>query len=347
MADFMYKFSQITTLHIEASSFCNAKCPMCARNQADGTLNPRLKQQSMDLAQVKHHFPRSFVAQLEKVMLCGNFGDPMAAQDVLEICQYFRECQPDLNLQVHSNGGLRDSAIWKKLASIASSVVFAIDGLEDTNHIYRVGVSWQKLMENVHAFLEAGGRAEWHYLVFAHNEHQVEAAREFSKTLGFKKFQAKSTQRFLGQGMASNLKPPQSDAFKNSAYEKASGLKKTEEAWEDFLNTSQIHCKVAHEKSIYISASLEVYPCCWLGQELDISSHDFREGSLTQLMKQAQLSRVDLSLRQRSLQQIVESSFFETLIEASWQRKSLREGKLRTCSRICSKDLDLFKAQFL
>ncbi len=320
---------------------------MCARNQSDGTLNPRLQQKNLDLAHIKKYFPPSFVSQLEKVMLCGNFGDPAAAQEVLEICQYFRECQPKVNLQIHSNGGLRDVQLWKKLAGVVSSAVFAIDGLEDTNHIYRIGVSWQKLMENVNVFLESGGTAEWHFLVFEHNEHQVEAAKILSQKLGFKKFQAKATQRFLGQGNVSHLKPAQSDSFKNPAYEAASRIKKAEDSWEDYLNTSRINCKVAHEKSIYVSASAEVYPCCWLGQELYIASHDLREGSLKQLMTTMDVLTQDLSLEHHRLQQIVESSFFQKMIADSWQKKSLRDGKLRTCSRICGKDLDLFKAQFL
>ena len=75
-------------------------------------------------------------------------------------------------------------------------VHFGIDGLEDTNHLYRVNVKWKKVMENVKAFVENGGNAIWDYIVFRHNEHQVEQAREFSNKIGFKKFLVKKTGRF-------------------------------------------------------------------------------------------------------------------------------------------------------
>ena len=46
---------------------------------------------------------------------------------------------------------------------------FAIDGLEDTNHIYRRNTDWVKIVQNATAYIAAGGRAEWDFIVFAHN----------------------------------------------------------------------------------------------------------------------------------------------------------------------------------
>ena len=49
-------------------------------------------------------------------------------------------------------------------------VVFAIDGLQDTLGTYRRNVSFDKVIANASAFIAAGGRAEWDFLVFEHNE---------------------------------------------------------------------------------------------------------------------------------------------------------------------------------
>jgi hypothetical protein len=43
-------------------------------------------------------------------------------------------------------------------------------------------------MANVQAFINAGGRAEWDYLIFKHNEHQIDEAKDLSKKLGFYSF---------------------------------------------------------------------------------------------------------------------------------------------------------------
>ena len=56
-------------------------------------------------------------------------------------------------------------------------MLFSTDGLEDTNEIYRKKVKWDKLMENVEAYIGAGGMATWKWLTFKHNEHAAEARR--------------------------------------------------------------------------------------------------------------------------------------------------------------------------
>ena len=60
-------------------------------------------------------------------------------------------------------------------------VDFAIDGLEDTNHLYRVGVKWKKVKENLEAYLSEGGHARWNYIVFDHNKKDLPIARKLAK----------------------------------------------------------------------------------------------------------------------------------------------------------------------
>ena len=38
------------------------------------------------------------------------------------------------------------------------------------------------------AFINAGGRARWDFLIFAHNEHQVDEAEALATKWGFKSF---------------------------------------------------------------------------------------------------------------------------------------------------------------
>lgn len=48
-------------------------------------------------------------------------------------------------------------------------------------------------MTNAKAFIDAGGRAEWDYLIFKHNEHQVDEAKELSNKMGFHSFVPKKS----------------------------------------------------------------------------------------------------------------------------------------------------------
>ena len=107
---------------------------------------------------------------------CGNYGDPCASPHCLAIVRYLRATHPALVVGVHSNGGGQGAPFWRELGSLLTSPCycrFAIDGLRDTNHLYRQRVMWQPLMAHVQAFVGAGGEAQWDFLVFRHNEHQV------------------------------------------------------------------------------------------------------------------------------------------------------------------------------
>ena len=196
----MYNYNEIETVHLEMTEACNASCPMCARNLNGGDVNPYLHNRELYLDDITKMFPVQFVKQLKRIYMCGNYGDPAVAKDTLEVFAYFREHNPNINLSMHTNGSMKKPEWWAELARVIGNkgyVIFGLDGLEDTNHLYRQGTVWSKIMENVQAFIAAGGRARWDYIVFAHNEHQVELAEQLSKDMGFEKFQYKKSARFF------------------------------------------------------------------------------------------------------------------------------------------------------
>jgi len=173
---------------------------MCARNINGGEDNPQLTNSELTVENIKKIFSTDFIKQLERIYMCGNYGDPIAARDTLEVFEYFRHYNQKIMLSMHTNGSAKKPEWWKKLASVLGRkgyVVFSIDGLEDTNHLYRQNTVFNKIMDNAQAFIQAGGRARWDYIVFAHNEHQVEQAELLSQEMGFEKFQYKKSARFF------------------------------------------------------------------------------------------------------------------------------------------------------
>ena len=201
----MYNYNEIEVVHLEMTEACNASCPMCARNLNGGEVNPHLKNRELSIADIERIFPVDFIQQLKRVYMCGNYGDPAVASDTLEAFAYFRENNPQLNLSMHTNGSMKKPEWWAELAQVIGKkgyVIFGLDGLEDTNHLYRQGTVWKNIMRNVEAFIAAGGRARWDFIVFAHNEHQVEEAEQLSKDMGFEKFQYKKSARFFSNSRA-------------------------------------------------------------------------------------------------------------------------------------------------
>lgn len=242
----MYKYEDIRVLHLEVTDKCNAACPMCARNINGGEDNPQLPEVELTLEDAVAMFTPEFVAQLDRMYMCGNYGDPIAARDTLEIFRYFRQNNPNMNLSLHTNGSAKAADWWAELARTLGKkgyVVFSIDGLEDTNHLYRQNTIFSKIMTNAQAFIDAGGRARWDYIVFAHNEHQVEEAEALANKMGFEKFQYKKSARFFSnasgvtkemhqsanrKGMQTTLlQPPTNPKYRNSALKELSKIAST------------------------------------------------------------------------------------------------------------------------
>ena len=64
---------------------------------------------------------------------------------------------------MNTNAGARDEAWWSELANTfgrSGAVIFSVDGLRDTNHLYRQNVVWDNVERSMRAFIGAGGLGE-------------------------------------------------------------------------------------------------------------------------------------------------------------------------------------------
>ena len=180
-------------LHIELSTFCNAACPICPRfYEGTDVVRPDLNLTQITLEKFKKYFPVDIIKQFTRILYCGTMGDPLMAKDCFDIFEYVHKLNPDCYQIVHTNGGIRNTEFWTKMGKLFNHkkmrLVFSIDGLEDTNHLYRRNVDWATLMNNVKTFINSGGEATWEFLIFRHNEHQIEQAKALAYSLGFKLF---------------------------------------------------------------------------------------------------------------------------------------------------------------
>jgi sulfatase maturation enzyme AslB (radical SAM superfamily) len=246
----------ITTLHLEPTDVCQASCPQCAR-ETDPAFDPE-QHRHVSVSQLESLLEPAQVRALQKMFMCGNYGDPAAGRHTLEIYRWFRSLNPNIVLGMNTNGAIRTTEWWQELAEILHQpldyVVFSIDGLADTNHIYRRGVQWEVLMRNSAAFIQAGGRAHWDMLVFEHNEHQVDQAEQMAHDLGFSWFRAKVSKR----APVAHIRPPRSWQSPQSEIE-------------------NIHCHALADRSAYVDAQARMWPCCWLAADHTQHTVDFDE----------------------------------------------------------------------
>lgn len=204
---------QVRYFQIDHTSRCNLLCLQCPRVH-QGKLNPSLPMDELKVTDYEKIFDSQKWSQLREIFFCGNFGDASVSETFVPALEFLRRKNIEV-LKLSTNGSARDAVWWKELAEIMNRkhdlVAFSIDGLEDTNSIYRVNSRWQKIMANAQAFINAGGRARWDYIIFSHNEHQVEEARELAKKMGFFSFTLKKSNRFLKYEKSPVLSPARSE----------------------------------------------------------------------------------------------------------------------------------------
>lgn len=249
----------IKVLHLEPTDVCQAACPLCAR-ELDPAFNKSLKHH-LTVEQVQQHLSDAAIGNLDKMFMCGNYGDPAAGLYTLELYDYFRKINPTITLGMNTNGGIRGQWWWNQIGLRFNQprdyVVFSIDGLEDTNHIYRKNVNWNSVMFNAQAFIDAGGSAHWDMLVYKHNEHQVDACEQLARDMGFKWFRAKVSKR-----------------------EYINGLEEPSGWGRPTYTPGKIDCHALAEQSIYIDAQGRRSPCCWLGARQQDFIADIEEVSV-------------------------------------------------------------------
>lgn len=302
----MYQIEDIRSLHLEGTSRCNADCKMCMRQYLP---QPGWRVDDMPVGEVLNKLGAPFLSQLDSLLFCGNYGDPACIPDLPTCVENASRFMHSGRIVIETNGGVGKTTFWEDLAQSSDllEVVFNIDGLSDTLHKYRVNVRYTDVIWRAENFIKAGGRAIWAFLVFAHNEHQIDEAREVASHLGFSDFQVRISDRFRqNDGTRLNeyngVRPPL-----NEKYRYPEGL--GERAYRDELVSSPIRCKACANKSIYIDSTGTVFPCCFAASIRETTNV---MGAGMVKMKLELLSEEDYpSLRTKTLKEIVGGPFFK------------------------------------
>jgi MoaA/NifB/PqqE/SkfB family radical SAM enzyme len=338
-------------LEWEVTTACNAACPQCPRNYYGGKTWHTLPIIQNSLVWAKQHLPTDFVQRLRRVDFCGTYGDPIVNTELVSIVSWLLEVNPELSISIKTNGGLKDKFWWTQLAKTLGpngTVFFGIDGLHDTNHLYRKKTNFNKIIENATAFIKAGGVANWNYIVFKHNEHQIDEARRLSSELGFANFNLKLTGRFFNK----NHKMVDSIIVHNDKNQTDYKIELPTHA--DYVNSAytqintfaaesiNINCKFMNLNRIYLSAEGFVFPCGWLhdrmyGYEAEQHPDHQKLKDLFELAGGQQMANINYT----SIDKIVNGVWFDTLQE-SW---SNQKTTLDRCKIMCGNSADLIANQ--
>ena len=321
----------LNAINAELSNYCNSACPMCPRFDFDLNLIKEITNNShTTLETIKNSIGPKVLSQLKRFYSCGVLGDGAMNPECVKIYDYVKSSGTRYT-SLNTNGGLRNTDFWRALAETGTCVKFAIDGLEDTNHLYRRNVKWDRVIENVQAFISAGGEAEWDFLTFKHNQHQIEEAEILSKKLGFEQFNKKNTTRWDDFDSDGNWVQRESIQVNDYKLEKvtretkAPGLDITQKSNinDSTFQTRKINCFSFHNgnSEIYIAANGDVSPCCWLG---DLKIHEAKN-----IIK----DYTKININHTSLKDILEGEFFNELANGIQGKENAY--RLQTCYHTC------------
>lgn len=240
-------------LHIEPTSKCTLGCPLCSRTW----FYEKFKKRLLHEVDVDHLV--KFIGLNKKVLLCGNHGDPIYHSEFIEMCRRLKE--NDCELAIVTNGSSKTKKWWRELNTVLDekdAIIFSIDGLEDTNHIYRINAKWKSIMDAVSVLQERKCQMKWKFIVFKHNQHQIKDAEALSKELGFDQFYSDYSDRWLGK---KEMMPDEQYVDK--------GYKQSEKILTDkkFSTSMSPKCLMNGVPSyqLYVDAEGDFYPCCWMG----------------------------------------------------------------------------------
>lgn len=192
-----FSTEDIGKIHLEITNYCNAACPLCLREKLNVD---ELNNFHIDLENIKKWFSLYDWPNLTNLSICGNIDEPTFHPQILDISKFLLSLNTQVQVDIATNGGLRSKTFWKELGKLSKTtnrfkITFGIDGLEDTNHLYRRNVDWKKLEKNFRAYIAAGGKAIWQFIPFEHNKHQVEQAYKKSKEENFYNFKVRESSR--------------------------------------------------------------------------------------------------------------------------------------------------------
>ena len=363
----MFNFKEIDSFQVETSTFCNVACPLCPRHfMGTSIVRPTLRQRHILAPQwnkfldgMKHIVT---IDNPVNMVFCGCHGDPVMTPDWEEII--IETAKRPYIIDVETNGSMRSPESWARVGKamgyaeraqgIEKIMTFSIDGLLDTNKLYRIGIKHERVMANAQAYINAGGKARWKMIVFEHNKHQVDEAQQLAKDMGFWEFDKHVSTRNWEYNYAElenkNAKHLAKSQNTPKAIEVETDIKKVKRGTEDGVNTksdlniteegakiyrevvessdmSQVTCDFKENKMMYIDSEMNLWPCNHIAAT--------KQEDMTHYNKLEKEYGVGWNnLEQHTAEQIFHHEYFQSILPLTWKDPS---HKLCTyeCQEMC------------
>lgn len=288
---FLYRFKRLLLacamftshfdyLYVEPSTYCTLACERCPRTYAKTNYKLTHLCEKMYARVISD----SLFNNLKQIEFGGNYGDPIMHPKFENLIESSKRLRTQAALTIHTSGQ-RHPAWWSQLVQsldAKDTVLFSIDGLEDTNHLYRQGARWDWL-ERAIDICSGKTNTIWKFIIFQHNQHQIIESIKYAKEKGLQYFLLTKSHAFYGKWANDNVDPlaPDKKWVGGTAKEK-------NKTFSPLCQTSSRH---------YLSAEGFYSPCCWMdfNKEFSLNLKEKANDSFSDIMKAQDLQ--DLKMK--------------------------------------------------
>lgn len=236
----------LNELHIELTNRCTLECPACPRTTWKNILKRPVEKHDLDIDLFEKFIDSKAIKNIERFVLCGDYGDSIYYPKLIEFIQRFRYKK----FSIMTNGSYQTEKFWNELSKVLTEddiIVFGIDGLEDTNHLYRKNANWSSIMMALDIMLTSRAKVKWQTIVFSFNYNRLEEIKQFAESKGAEFFALK-THRFGDD----SLIPPDEMVETNYLFR------------EEFLSNMYVEIDAQCETERVITSSGHFLPCDWI-----------------------------------------------------------------------------------
>lgn len=184
------------TIRLEASSFCQLRCPSCPTTT--GAIHPAVGSGFLKFEDFRRILELN--PDLENIEL-SNYGEIFLNPQLLQIMEFAHSKGVAISIGNGANmNNVRDDVLEGLVKYRIRDLTCSIDGASpETYRIYRVRGDFDVVVKNIERinFYKQKHRSMfphllWQFVVFGHNEHEIPVARKMAAQLGMS-FQTKLT----------------------------------------------------------------------------------------------------------------------------------------------------------
>lgn len=271
-------------LHIELTNRCILKCIACPRTEWNNILKKPVEKKDLDYELLDKFLDCDGAKNIDVFELCGDYGDCIYYPKLIELIKHFRS---NKKFYISTNGSRKNSTFWQELASLMTTddkIIFAIDGLQHNNHLYRENSDWESTINGLEIMVKSPATVVWQTIIFKFNQNQLNEIKNFAESKGAR-FTVLNTHRYGDDSLVPDKEYIETKYLFNEDYNNKNFIIKPKCGYLDYIPTIGCDgifypCDWLRNPKVFYKSDLWKYKEIWL-EKLKIENYNYDQCNIT------------------------------------------------------------------